>query len=467
MSEPNNLLRFERLHLRNFRCFADCPLELHPDLTILVAENGGGKTALLDGLRLALGVFVTTVGGTKLARGFEATDIHRLWRVEESKIVQRLPVEFDATAIVNGEQVHWSRCLQSNSRRARNSTKGLLGIQMAAERVGAKLSDSDARPSEELPVVAYYGTGRLWDQHRLRAEKQWAAANTPARFSAYLDCLSPSASYKAFTSWFEQTMEQVADPSSRVLGFQARPENAIVAVREAVQTVLQPTGWSTIDWHFALHDDEWRAYQRGFMVAENQNRLRLPLEQLSDGIRNMVALVADIAHRCVRLNPHLGEAAAQRTPGIVMIDEVDMHLHPAWQQLTVGLLRTAFPRVQFILSTHSPHVLTTVRKENIRVITADEAGHWRTPAPERSPLGQESGDALAFIMNAHPRPSLPLLDDVHAFEQMARAGHSESPEARAILERLQNDGFEFTDAQTALFNSLARRTRNTTPESNG
>ena len=74
---------------------------------------------------------------------------------------------------------------------------------------------------------------------------------------------------------------------------------------------------------------------------------------LSDGVRNMIALVADIARRCASLNPHLNEAAARLTPGVLLIDEVDMHLHPRWQQLVVGLLQNAFPAMQMILSTHS------------------------------------------------------------------------------------------------------------------
>ena len=95
-------------------------------------------------------------------------------------------------------------------------------------------------------------------------------------------------------------------------------------------------------------------------MVEHPEYGRLPLSSLSDGVRNMIALIADIAHRCARLNPHLSEEAARQTPGVLLIDEVDMHLHPRWQQLVVDLLRKAFPSLQIILSTHSPHVLSTV-----------------------------------------------------------------------------------------------------------
>src|SRR5207249_2270078 len=125
--------------------------------------------------------------------------------------------------------------------------------------------------------------------------------------------------------------------------------SVITAVREATRIVLEPTGWSDLTWPLG---------QRSLGVRHRDHGL-LPLSVLSDGVRNMVALVADLARRCASLNPHLGEAVAQLTPGVLLIDEVDMHLHPRWQQQVVDLLRRAFPSLQMVLSTHSPHVLST------------------------------------------------------------------------------------------------------------
>ena len=82
-------------------------------------------------------------------------------------------------------------------------------------------------------------------------------------------------------------------------------------------------------------------------------------------------MAADLAYRMVRLNPDLGAMAALETPGIVLIDEVDMHLHPSWQQAVVYDVRKAFPNVQFIVTTHSPQVLSTVPAEAIRILRWD------------------------------------------------------------------------------------------------
>jgi predicted ATP-binding protein involved in virulence len=437
MTAPNTLLRIDRMEVQNFRCFAYCPLDLHPELTILVAENGGGKTALLDALRLALSVFVTSVARSRLARGFEPGDIRRIWDPNSSESRVQSPTSFKVSAIVDTEPISWSRDTWSATRRTKSSTRDLGEVIHAGELISARLEPrvADEKRPAMLPVVAYYGTGRLWDQHRLTRTRKWIAAETPARFSAYLDCLSPSASYKAFTAWYEEMMRQVSDSAHRTLGFQARPENAVVAVRQAVKTVLQPTGWTTLDWQFPDEDDEGRTYGTGFLVVEHESKLRLPLDRLSDGIRNMVALVADIAHRCVRLNPHLGEAAASETPGVLLIDEIDMHLHPSWQQLVIGLLQKAFPTVQIIATTHSPHVLSTVDAKCIRVVHLDE-GQGKTPKPSMQTEGDASAAVLASVMNVDPVPEVESSRWASDYRAMVQGGDYESGDARVLWHSL-------------------------------
>jgi predicted ATP-binding protein involved in virulence len=83
---------------------------------------------------------------------------------------------------------------------------------------------------------------------------------------------------------------------------------------------------------------------------------------LSDGIRNMLGMVADIAYRAAVLNPQLGSEAAQKTPGIVLIDEIDLHLHPKWQRRVVDDLKAAFPTIQFVATTHSPFIVQSLRE---------------------------------------------------------------------------------------------------------
>lgn len=215
--------------------------------------------------------------------------------------------------------------------------------------------------------------------------------------------------------------------AARALGPEERPQAQLAAVREAARTVLEPTRWRDIDW-----DDNRRT-----LVVEHPMHGRLPLSMLSDGVRNMIALVADIAHRCVRLNPQFGEEAARLTPGILLIDEVDMHLHPRWQQLVMDLLRKAFPSMQMVVSTHSPHVLSTVDKSSIRVIhLQDGQGLLATPAFQTR--GVVSADVLATIMDVDPVPEVEEAIWVRSYRGLIEDGQAESSDALALRAKIVN-----------------------------
>lgn len=418
-------LRLDRLHLRNFRCFAECTIDLHEDLTVFVAENGCGKTALLDAIGIALGVFVDAIAGTHQSPGFDRTDV-RLVKTETAAMDPALPTEFLADGFVAGQALHWTRALRKYSHRARSSTKDTKHLRHAAQQLRENLDRNEGQDSggrSLLPLVASYGTGRLWSEHRLTKGKRSYAIAASSRLSGYTDCLSSSSSFKGVVAWYENKMNEIGDPKFATVLSGNLP--LVQAVREAVRVVLEPTGWRELNW-----DSEDKS-----LVVEHPNYGRLPLSALSDGVRNMIALVADIAHRCARLNPHLSEEAARQTSGVLLIDEVDMHLHPRWQQLIVDLLRKAFPSLQIILSTHSPHVLSTVNKESIRVIRIQH-GESSIETPTLQTRGVTSADVLFSIMGVDPVPQIEEAAWLIRYRERIEDGRAESEEALSLRSKL-------------------------------
>lgn len=445
MSE-NTLLRIDKLLLENYRCFSKCPVDFHPKVTVIVAENAGGKTAILDALRIALLPFVTGIGKAKHCPGFLRSDMrgydHETGISGEAVGLPTsdMPTCFIAAGVISGQPTQWRRERSERELFGQTTRKDMDHVRRLArnltERIYSESRDGGRGEQSPLPVVAYYGTGRLYSEPRLTKVKRWLAQSSNTRMSAYLDCLSPSSSYKSFSTWFGQRWENISESSSRAEGFQGRPENQITAVREAVKVVLEPTGWVTMDWQSADKDDEGRTYGIGYIQVENSGGEKVPLFTQSDGIRNMVALVGDLAHRCVRLNPHLGEAAARETSGIVMIDEVDMHLHPQWQQRVVELLRTAFPKVQFVLTTHSPHVLSTVEANSIRVVQIGADGIGRTDSVLSQTRGDESGNVLSRVMNVNPVPNIGPARVLSTYRGMVQMGLDETEKAQRIWQHL-------------------------------
>ena len=241
--------------------------------------------------------------------------------------------------------------------------------------------------------------------------------------SGYTDCLSSSSSFKGMVAWYENKWTETHDP--RFSTELSKTLALLTTVQKATRVVLEPTGWCELDWDF----------EKKSLVVGHRDYGRLPLSALSDGVRNMVALIADIARRCASLNPHLSEDAAQLTPGVLLIDEVDMHLHPRWQQLIVGLLRTSFPALQMILSTHSPHVLSTVDKGSIRVIRLQD-GRGLVDTPTLQTRGVESADVLSSIMGVDPVPQIEEARLLSRYRALIEDGSAESEEGQSLRSTL-------------------------------
>jgi predicted ATP-binding protein involved in virulence len=418
------LLRVDRLDLRNFRCFAECAIGLHSQLTVLVAENGRGKTAVLDAIGIALGLFVDTIAGTRQFHGFDRTDVRLVQ--EDGAMRPALPTEFSVNGYVDGQAIRWSRALRGYGLRARTTNKESATLRDAAQNLRLRgtsgVTDSDPSPSI-LPLVAFYGTGRLWSEHRLTEGKRKYVVASDGRMSGYTDCLSSSSSFKGMIAWYENKMNETRDPRFK----SELPRNLplLRAVQEATRVVLAPTGWCELDWDF----------ERKSLVVGHPDYGRLPLSALSDGVRNMVALIADIARRCASLNPHLSEFAARLTPGVLLIDEVDMHLHPRWQQLVIGLLRETFPALQMILSTHSPHVLSTVDADSIRVIRLSD-GRGIPEIPAFQTRGVESADILAKVMDVDPVPQVEQARWLSDYRALVQTAEHQSPIGQLLWDKL-------------------------------
>ena len=278
-----------------------------------------------------------------------------------------------------------------------------------------------------LPIVAYYPTDRLWNIRRL----PYKPLPRTSRMVGYTHSLESGSDFHLMAEWFRYWSTNALNQRLKAQqeGAALQPsefDNAIEAVRKAINLCLKPSGWGDMD--FSIGREE--------IVARHPQHGELPVGMLSDGIRSMLTLVADIAFRTVKLNPNLGPFAATSTEGIVLIDEVDMHLHPAWQQTVLSSLKEAFPRIQFIVTTHSPQVLSTIRKEHIRVLERNADGTTVATWPLASTYGEPSGDVLETVMQVNPQPPVPEREDLHRLTELVDQGLYEADEARVLLARL-------------------------------
>ncbi len=435
-------MKLEKISIKNFRCYQSVELDLHPHMTVLVANNGQGKTTFLDAIRIGLWPYVSSFDLAKTAYADPANTIavgDVLLLKNQNNMARQLPSEIIITGNYGQDEQSWKRYRDSEARKSQTKDDAASKqLKKFAQNLQKNIRDLNGAPIS-LPVFGYYGTGRLWNEKRLMQSKIGSKnrkADENIRTFAYRDCLDPASSYKQFEEWFTSSFkkireEQIKQLESGISSIQADPEiaNPVTVIQKSVNTLLKVTGWQNV----AYSETNDKA-----LVLQHPEKGTLKVDQLSDGIKNMLAMVADIAYRCALLNAHLGADAALETEGVILIDEVDMHLHPEWQQVVIASLTEAFPKLQFIVTTHSPQVLSTVDAESIRLIHHEvdtETGQLRSVVerPDVQCRGVASADVLANLMGVDPIPEVEEARWLSDYKALIQTGEHETEEGKTRM----------------------------------
>jgi len=371
-------MKIKNITLSNFRCFHNIKMDFHDKLTVIVARNGQGKTSFLDAVTVALGTFVGAFGLGK-AKRFSSSDARYLQQLDTSISEQQYPVMVEAD--MAEPTMHLLRKL--TGKKSGTTVKDANEMTEYGKKLMQKITEQQ---SVTLPVIAYYGSGRLWSTHKNMERK---AVITESRTMGYENCLSSASNFKQIQQWLNKAAYAVIQQKEMPEYSNYALPQQVAGIKAAVNQVLAGEDWS--NFHYSMSHEELALFhpQQGI----------LPVSILSDGVRAMVSLTADLAWRCAKLNPHLKEQAYQETQGIVLIDEVDIHLYPVWQQKVIPSLQKTFPDIQFIVTTHSPQVLSTVESDCIRIVSDGEVY-----CSSKGTKGAEASRILKRIFGAELRP---------------------------------------------------------------
>ena len=323
----------------------------------------------------------------------------------------QFPVVISTEGIANGEFIEWSRELNGlkNKTTVKNASNLIEVGHIQQQNIQNGVTDTT------LPIFAYYGTGRLYKKKNNRITK--LDIKKSSRLDGYTDALSLGTNEKQLLRWFED-MTLIKIQEDREI-----PE--LKTVKTAIEKCFEIGNKDVTDVsiNYSVKSKDIEVSYR-----KNNEIEKLPLHMFSDGIRITLTMVADIATRMAKLNPQLLDNVLE-TPGVILIDEIDMHLHPSWQSRIITSLLETFTNIQIITTTHSPIVISNIESEYLRILKNNEIMNPSTN------YNRELDDIVNNIMETDYRPE-EVRNLINQINQ--NIDNEELEEAKELLDNLKD-----------------------------
>lgn len=350
-------------------------IEHSSNVTVLVGNNGAGKTTLLKSLATSLSWLVARVrtekgNGTQLVdedvRNGESTAAITICVVD---LPETAPI--DRNAIPRNNVFVWSVARAKRGRKAAH-TSSFIDATRLAESYREQLTKNE---KASLPLIVYYPVERSVLEIPLKIRTK----HNFDQLAGYDNALNRGVDFRRFFEWFRER-----EDSENETGIS---DTALAKILEKFDT--DSDVWKTLtnlkassrDRQLTAVRSAIAAFMPGFSNLRVQRKPRLHMAidkdgvtlnvaQLSQGEKSMMALVGDIARRLAMMNQSLDNPL--HGDGIVLIDEVDLHLHPKWQRSLIRQLSETFPNCQFVLTTHSPLVISDAKDVLVYVLNDGE-----------------------------------------------------------------------------------------------
>ena len=356
--------------IAGFRGISEISLDFSERINVLTGINGAGKSAVLDCIAILLSRFVGRIrSSTGTGRFFSESDISNDFDVHETR--NSISIQFQ------GEPVGWEVSKSRKGRRNQRIT-GLEELRRHVERLRFGLEEND---DATLPLAVYYPVNRAVLDIPLRIKGK----HRFDRLAAYDQALSGSpSSFRVFFEWFRQREDL---ENERRLEKPRFRDPQLQAVRIATERLIP--GFKNL-----------KVRRSPLRMVVERNKEELTVNQLSDGEKCTLAMVGDLARRMATANPHTPDPLAAEA--VVLIDEIDLHLHPAWQRMIASNLPKTFPNCQFLLSTHSPAILSHLDPDSIWMLERTGRG-IEAKRPDQA-YGQAVDRVLEDTMDVPARP---------------------------------------------------------------
>lgn len=402
-------MKLIQIEMENFRCFERLRVSLEDDVTAVIGVNGAGKTGLLDAIALSLLPLLQDIA--RRQPNAATLDLPTFYRHFAGSAIAQSDIRLNAPGRVDrdGEQV---LRLSAKARYQEGSAEPPLvlewqqeagvtpslgtsrfsqrwvspeGLDVASQGLyGPGGSETNTRPIA-IPAFAYYRDTR--DAQILKPPGD-ANARSSDPDSARHMALDAAASFSEAQRWFYvRENKELRDPRKQDDFFWEDP--VLRAVRGALGLMLGGIG--------RVYADDDPPRMKAHLKDANGLSMIMDFSQLSAGQRNLMALTIDFARRLALTYP--GWDNPLEAPGILLIDEIELNLHPKWQQTVIPHLRKVFPDTQIVVATHSPLVLSTLHARQIRILQGQQIF-----VPSVETYGTESDRVQRQVMNTDTTP---------------------------------------------------------------
>jgi predicted ATP-binding protein involved in virulence len=355
--------------MNSFRGISDLILEFDTDEpTVFIGINGVGKSSILECLAILLSWLTKRIQTPNSnGRSFNEDDIKKGCKETHNEIT---------ISINDWSEVVWS-LTKVGKGRSKDTSSNLGDLKRVVDHIHSQL---DANSYAALPLVVYYPTNRAVLDIPLRIRTK----HSSEPITAYDEVLTGGRiDFRRFFEWFRERED--LENEERLNNTNEYRDRELKAVRDAITNLVD--GFSNL-----------RVRRSPLRMTVNKQGEEVIVNQLSDGEKCSLALAGDLARRLAIANPNPGCNPLEGS-GVVLIDEIELHLHPKWQRAIIPNLKKTFPNCQFIITTHSPQVISDLKWVHLLRSTSEGIAIDRVPS-----FGKDSNRILETLMETPERP---------------------------------------------------------------
>jgi predicted ATP-binding protein involved in virulence len=415
-------MNISQIEIFNYKGFENTTVSFHPRMNVFIGSNGAGKTSLLQTLIKTLFNVTrsfTVPPGSNSALSLELSDIRHT--ANYSVIINHfnfpnytLPVSVFATS-------------PNPNNLPANFLSHLADITSKNQDFFVWLQSQIRTSPLSIPIIKFYPANRVAIKNIGRGPEQGFSI---PQLEAWSNIFQNDVSYSKFFRWFlqQETNELFIQRDAQDFTIES---GTLRDVRLALQIAFQELGYQEARIKSKQIPVSWSSELVPTLVLENiATREEESLDQKSDGEKSIISLVADIAY-----NLSIGNNFSQTdhflsNPGIVIIDEIETHLHPNWQRQILPILTNVFPNIQFFVATHSPQVVSSVKSESVFVCE-----NFNVQSIHLKTLGQDSNSLLKYVFDSTDRP-FQYIDVLERFDQ-ALSKNKNQKQLESILEEIK------------------------------